>query len=124
MALNLLVVDDDSILCDSIARYASNRAHRVEQASTAVQALISARDRQPDVLITDWDLKAELDGVDVARCVSDIYPEAYIVFITGKSKTQLEIAAKNIDCYSILCKPFSLAELRDLLRQIETELNG
>ena len=62
----VLLVEDERGLSDLIRTHLEADQHTVEQAYNGVQAIVSARQSTPDLMILDWMLPGK-DGLSVCR---------------------------------------------------------
>ncbi len=63
----ILVCDDEKRYRTHLERAISNQGHEVRVAESAEVALEVARDFPPDLLVVDWMLRGELDGLQLAE---------------------------------------------------------
>ncbi|MFT4585113.1 MAG: DNA-binding response OmpR family regulator [Gammaproteobacteria bacterium] len=105
----LLLEDDLSARC-AMRRYLEISGHDVVAVGNPNDALALARTFKPEMLILDWELEAEKDGVDVARDLqSDGAPQ--VIFITGQSLSDLKEAAGELKVAAFFRKPVSLKQI-------------
>jgi two-component system response regulator FlrC len=123
MPLNLLVVEDDSILRSTIVEFAARHCFNVHEESSGEAALRYIDSHAVDVLITDWDLGAGIDGIQVAQHTVAHHPSANAILITAKSVDELRERCDFLSSVTVLHKPFSLRTLRTTLGEIQ-ELAG
>lgn len=81
----------------------------VAVAADGEQALESAREFQPNVIVLDLVLP-KLDGVEVCRQVRT-FSDAYIVMVTIKSKQVDKLVGLSVGADDYLTKPFATEEL-------------
>src|SRR4051812_33549203 len=80
----VLLVDDDKGIRDLVRTFltrATNARVLVASGPQAAMALALTLDRAMDVLISDVDLKAEIDGVQLAVDLAEIMPTAKVVLM-------------------------------------------
>lgn len=70
MAL-VLVVDDEKVLLKVMERLLLAKSYEVLTAMKAQEALDLALKHRPEILITDYNLKDTLDGLDICRFFTD-----------------------------------------------------
>ena len=69
-----------------------------------------------DALVLDWELGAEMDGIDVARELQHAgFPK--LIFITGQSLTDLRRESNDLDVRAYFQKPVSLREIAQTLER-------
>jgi DNA-binding NarL/FixJ family response regulator len=73
------------------------------------------------VLLVDWMLRSEMQGIEVAAALQAAQPELRILLMTGFSTADVVGATTRVDVEGILEKPFALG---DLARAIEGAVAG
>jgi DNA-binding NarL/FixJ family response regulator len=76
----------------------------VAEAETGREAIIQARQHQPDVVVLDIDLGKGLSGFDVAEEIRDVAPQAKILMLTGNPKPQFFQMAIQTGCAGYVLK--------------------
>ena len=64
----IMIVDDDDLLVEGLARYLSAAGHVVEHVADGWQAVDLLREHDPDLLVLDRNMPA-CDGLDVLRAL-------------------------------------------------------
>jgi len=107
----LLIVDDEKHILRSLSRLLRKRDYKVLTASSASEAL-DLLEREPvQVAVLDYWMPG-MDGVSLARRLSDEYPEVVKIMLTGC--IQLEVvkeAVKRGEILRYLVKPWDELEL-------------
>ncbi len=99
----ILVVEDDWLLLDTIARGLEDMGYRVVQAMDAEQALSILRQGcEPDLLFTDIRLPGSMDGWQLAEAACEECPDMPIIYATGYSDVQARTVSGGI----FLHKPY------------------
>ena len=124
MPLNLLVVEDDKILRSTIVEFAVRHHFNVHDEPSGEAALQYLDSHAIDVLITDWDLGAGIDGIQVAQHTINCQPSAKVILITAKSIELLREHCDFLCRVTVLHKPFSLMTLRSTLCEIQESPNN
>ena len=117
----VLVLDDDPVARDIFSRVLRAEGYEVSSAGTAQQAIDMAESFKPQALVSDWMLKEELDGLDVARAIRDRQPELRIFFITGLPADHLRNQLNGLTICKIYEKP---AQFDPLLSDLEAEFGN
>ncbi len=107
----ILVVDDESIVRDSIRKVLQFDGHSVEVATCGEEALALLRNSIFDLVITDYDMP-RMKGEQLAAAVKTLQPDLPVLLVTayGEQLRPSGIPLSAVD--GILAKPFQLEELR------------
>ena len=109
-ALSILIVEDEAAARIATRRFLQYRGFRVDAAGTAVEAIEKARRLHPDVLICDWKLDGQHDGIDVARLLQQ-EQDVDVIFVTAYALNELRRNAPDLRTVGCLRKPISLGTL-------------
>jgi CheY-like chemotaxis protein len=83
-SIRILLVDDDDLLRFALAEILCDAGYEVMETGDPQHALgLPEALGPPDVLITDIDLRSELNGFDLASTAHDIWPDVRIILISG-----------------------------------------
>lgn len=115
--LNILVMEEDEIFADWLARCPALRKQRV----VVVEGL---RDMPPELADDRFDLAfiginhPEVDGLKSLELARETWPDLAIVFMcsTNTREIELEIRRRRVIC--ILGKPFSAKELHAIINHL------
>lgn len=99
-----LVIDDDSIFRDRLARSLERRGWSPHQAGCAKDALELARLQTPDLAIIDLRLAGE-SGLDLLAELREILPDAFVLILTGYGSIATAIQATRLGADHYLGKP-------------------
>ena len=110
--LRVLVVDDEEIVADSLARILNEKGFAAKAAYSGEEALESASTLRPDVLISDV-IMPGISGVELALRISRQFPSCRIVLfsaLTVMSNLINAFGAENSG-FTLLAKPVHPEEL-------------
>ena len=113
----ILIVEDDPITARLLKLLMSNEGHDVKTVATADEAIDAGHDFQPDMIISDWLLQSEKDGIDVARTLHHEFPHVRIIFVTGLPVDQLRKRTRDLPLVEIFEKPLDLDALVETVRR-------
>jgi CheY-like chemotaxis protein len=111
----VLLVDDDELVLNTLARALERDGHLVTRARDARMALAALGEHPCDILLSDWALPG-MDGAALAQQARRMCPAAEIVLMSGRSGLRLELGddqVRSIDRF--VAKPLPLATLRRLV---------
>lgn len=113
----ILVVDDESIVRESIRRVIEFDGHSVDVASGAEEALAMLQRSYFDLVVTDYEMPV-VKGDALAAAIKAIYPSLPVLLITAYGE-QLRSAGKPLTAVdAIVGKPFGLDELRQVINAL------
>lgn len=113
----LLLVEDDLLVRTTVALMLEDDGFRVIEASTADQAVkLVQGGLQVMVIVTDVDLGAGPNGMELADELHRLRPEVGVIFITGRVAS---LAGRGRDLReAVLPKPFESSALSRLVREM------
>jgi len=109
MARILLAEDDDSVRI-FLARGLRKAGHEVCDLPDGAQALAWVSEHPVDLLLADVVMPG-LDGIELARRASVMWPHLRVIFITGFAAVALREAQTLPRETTVLAKPFHLRQL-------------
>jgi signal transduction histidine kinase len=112
--LNILVVDDQPVLCQLMCEYLENDFHSVETAGNGLDALERFRDEKFDLVITDQ-IMAEMNGEQLASEIKQLAPTVPVILVTGFAEDSSVPQNKDGNVDFVLAKPISRSGLRQAL---------
>lgn len=115
--LRILVVDDQTVLCDILHDYLADENYTVEVAYDGREALEKFRGGAFDLVITDKAMP-QMNGDELALNVKKIAPRTLVILLTGYGSDSLEPPA-NIDL--VVDKPVSRDALREAVARVTSE---
>jgi two-component system cell cycle response regulator CpdR len=111
MARILLAEDDDSMRV-FLARALRKAGHEVHDHADGIRALTWVSEHPVDLLLADVVMPG-MDGIELARRASDMWPHLRVIFITGFAAVALRAAQTLPRDTTVLAKPFHLRQLVD-----------
>jgi DNA-binding response OmpR family regulator len=115
--MNLLVVEDEPLLADSMIHYFRNQGYTCSHADKAAKALYLIRGNEYDCIFLDLSLP-DGDGMQIMREIISVQPDAAIIMVTARNAMQDRIDGLNTGADDYISKPFSLAELSARLHAV------
>jgi two-component system OmpR family response regulator len=113
----LLVVEDDPNIVELLSASLRFAGFHVTTATNGGEAVASARDSRPDLVILDIMLP-DLDGFEVIRRMRDGGVRTPVVFLTARDATDDKIRGLTLGGDDYVTKPFSLEELTARIRAV------
>jgi len=117
----ILVIEDEVSYCDSLMLVLSRAGHEVQIVQSSHQGIREGIAHGPDLVITDWMLKSEFHGGQVAEQIRAAHPRVKIIVITG----YLDVARQVEESYrfvsEVIQKPFHTTEILGAAERVLTE---
>ena len=111
--LSILVVEDELNSRYALEIFLRSRGFNVQAVGTANDALEISRSFEPQLLICDWILDGDMDGVQLSEKLRNRFPNLEIFFMTGFPLNQLRERLKGFTVQMLFAKPTSLYELKN-----------
>jgi len=109
--LNVLVVDDEEILCQSVEKILKRKGHKVDAVTSVADALRTLdAGNIYDLIIADL-MMPQAGGLDLLSAVQASWPELPVLIITGFSSIASAIEATKLGAAGYLPKPFTPEEM-------------
>ncbi|MBW8001456.1 MAG: sigma-54-dependent Fis family transcriptional regulator [Planctomycetes bacterium] len=108
---NILVIDDDKIILDSLTEFLSLEGFESTGVQTLKSALAELKDKNYSLVITDVNLP-DGNGLDLLDTIREDYPQTVVIVITGYGTIESAVKAIKRGAYDYLTKPIIDDELR------------
>lgn len=108
---NILVIDDDKIILDSLCEFLSLEGFQTSGAETLKNAMAKLEDEVYNLVITDVNLP-DGDGLELLEIIKREYPQTVVIVITGYGTIESAVKAIKQGAYDYLTKPIIDDELR------------
>ncbi len=124
-----MVVDDETVIADSLALIFSSNGYDVRTAYSAEQALEMLEEWRPNLAIIDVVLPG-MNGIEFAIFLKASYPDVHFLLFSGQPGTggMLEEAKMKGHLFEIMAKPlhptFMLSTVANMLCAPPTNLGG
>ncbi|HYL45789.1 MAG TPA: sigma-54 dependent transcriptional regulator [Candidatus Limnocylindrales bacterium] len=102
---NLLIVDDEAIVRDSLGKWFREEGYDVTVAESAQEALAKMAERHMDLALVDIKMPGT-DGVELQKRMHDIDPELIVIIMTGYASVETAVTALKNGAYDYISKPF------------------
>src|SRR5689334_3788043 len=116
--LNILVVDDEAPLRQTIKRSFTLEGHRVVEVGTGEAAVDRATTDPFDMVLLDVALGPGIDGYEVCRTLRARRNVVPIIMLTARDTEADAVLGLEAGADDYVTKPFGLAELRSRIRAV------
>jgi DNA-binding NtrC family response regulator len=108
---NILVIDDDKIILDSLCEFLSLEGFQTSGAETLKSALAKLEQEHYSLVITDVNLP-DGDGLELLDIIKENHPQTVALVITGYGTIESAVKAIKQGAYDYLTKPIVDDDLR------------
>ncbi|MBE3648325.1 response regulator transcription factor [Paenibacillus polymyxa] len=124
---NVLIIEDDNMLGDTLSLYLTGEGYHVTRVEQATEGIARLDRVQPDIVLLDL-LLPDLDGVNPCPLIRK-HTDVPIIVISTENDISERIRTLTLGADDYICKPFSMQELKArieaLFRRIKiTRLQG
>jgi two-component system cell cycle sensor histidine kinase/response regulator CckA len=120
-AKKLLIIDDEQAISDGIGALLAQDGIHVESIATGVGAEQAINRFRPDIVLLDFGLP-DLDGREVYAIIRKIDPKLPVIFSTGHGDRRILHDGLHDPRTRFLQKPFELADLLEMMVELEPEV--
>jgi DNA-binding NtrC family response regulator len=112
---HILVVDDDSLICQQLERLYTHTGYTVAIASSAEEALERLQRGDIDLMVSDIRLPG-MSGVELTKRMRESSSDVPVIVITGHADIQTAVEALKLGASDYIVKPFSAAAIQESTR--------
>ncbi|MGE5363033.1 MAG: sigma-54-dependent transcriptional regulator [Bacteroidota bacterium] len=116
MTLNVLIVDDDNLICISLKKILQKMGYTVDTCMEGDKVLDKVEEFQPDVILLDIYLTTH-NGLDILRDLQKQYFHIPVIMITGYSDVKIAVTAMKLGAFDFLLKPIDIEQLQIILNR-------
>ena len=117
----VLIVEDESILRESMGTYLEHHGYGTALAESGEEGLRLAEEVGPDVAVVDIRLPG-IDGLEVLRRLRELSPGTEVVIMTAHASVSSAVEAIKRGAFDYLTKPLDLEELRVIVDKATSHL--
>ena len=116
----ILVIDDESVICDACHMVLSEKGHRVDRCMTGTEGLHAIEQGTYDVILLDMKLP-DTDGMEILKTLREKTPGTCVIVMTGYSTMSNAVEAMKLGAADYLCKPFTDDDLIEAVEKTCTK---
>jgi len=125
MDKKILVIDDDTNICEMLKIYMENEGYEVKTANDGAEGVNFFKMYEPDIVLLDIMLPKK-DGWQVCREIREIAPKP-VIMITAKGDVFDKVLGLELGADDFVVKPFDMKELsarvKAVLRRYQAHIN-
>ncbi len=112
MASDILIVDDESDICELVAGLLQDEGYTTRTAGDSDAAIAAIGARRPNLVFLDiWLQGSRLDGLQLLDSIKEQHPELPVVMISGHGNIETAVSAIKRGAYDFIEKPFKADRL-------------
>ncbi len=117
--LNILIVDDDEHISEMFKDILEDRGHNVVTLNEGVRCISNMEHHSYDLIFLDYHI-GDIDGVDLADFIKDIFKSKALIFAFTGDNSQLAINKyKAGGMNGAIIKPIDINLINKIMNQIE-----
>jgi len=102
--INILVVDDEFSVRDSLFKWFREDGYNVDTAENATEALKKIQESKWDLILLDIKMPG-MDGMELQKRIKEIDPNIIIIMITAFASVDTAVQALKVGAYDYVTKP-------------------
>ena len=123
MSLNILILDDETIVGERLKASLEKDGHSLEAHTSPHEAIKSLNENLFDIVVTDIRMD-DIDGIKILEMVKNKSPQTKVIMITGYAT--LEVARESLTkgAFDFIAKPFKIKEIRGAIEKAAQALQA
>nr|WP_319399298.1 sigma-54 dependent transcriptional regulator [uncultured Carboxylicivirga sp.] len=118
----ILVVDDDTFMCNLLETYLTNHGYEVDAEYTAEGANLLLKKKKYDIVVCDFRLP-DSDGLEMLKNIKSKNSETKVIIITAYADVRMAVKLMKLGAYDYVTKPLQQEELLSLVKQVSKKEN-
>jgi DNA-binding NtrC family response regulator len=114
----ILVVDDEEVMCESLAAWLREDGYRVDTAASGHEAVEKTRQCDYAIYFVDLKMPGGMDGIETMMQIRRLRPDASIIIITAYATVDTAITAMKEGAQEYIVKPCNPEEISLLVSRI------
>jgi two-component system nitrogen regulation response regulator NtrX len=107
---NILVVDDESSIRESLSGILRDEGYEVSVATDGVTALKRVEEDPPDLIFLDIVMPG-IDGLETLQKLKERFPEIYVIIVSAYGTIETAVKALKYGAFDFIEKPLSLEKV-------------
>lgn len=110
MKKNILIVDDEPSIRESLKGILRDEGYEVSVASDGLSALKKIEEEPPDLVFLDI-VMPEVDGLEILQKIKEKFPDIYVIIISAYGTIETAVKALKYGAFDFIEKPLSLEKV-------------
>ncbi|MFQ6672420.1 MAG: sigma-54-dependent transcriptional regulator, partial [Candidatus Tectimicrobiota bacterium] len=104
---NILIVDDERSILDSLEGILTDEGYRVLKAEDGAQAMDLIKTAEPDLILLDiW--MPGMDGIETLKAIREFREDIEVIIMSGHGNIESAVKATKLGAFDYIEKPLSL----------------
>ncbi len=117
MKYAVLVVDDDSLVCDVLVETITRAGYECSAACSGEEALAKFKQQPFDIVLTDLKMQ-EMTGLQLLKSIRETSPQTQVIVITAYGTVETAVRAIKMGAYDFLLKPIMPETVKHVLTRV------
>jgi DNA-binding NtrC family response regulator len=113
--IRLLIIDDETVFVEVLAKRLARRGVRVEKAFSGHQGIQLLRHRDFDAVLLDLKM-VDMDGLEVLKVIKIVAPDLPVILLSGHGASEAARTGMAGGAFDFLAKPCDLNRLMEKIR--------
>ncbi len=115
--INILVIDDERIVLDSIAKILKNEPYySLTLCQSPEESKQFIQNNNYQIILTDL-MMPEIDGLEILKIAKERNNQTQVIMITGYATINTALQAMQLGAFDYLSKPFTKDELKRVIQR-------
>ena len=120
--MRVMVVDDSQVIRNQIETILGQGDYEfVGSAQDGLEAVREFQSMEPHIVTMDLTMP-KMDGIETIKRMVKIDPDVRILVISALKDKATAIRALRVGAYGFLAKPFSMADLKEAINELVSDL--
>jgi two-component system, NtrC family, response regulator AtoC len=107
MKAKVLIVDDDTSMCELLAEGLVQHGYEASWYSSPHEALAELSEHRFDVVLTDINMR-DMNGLELCQKATETWPDLPVIVITAFGSMETAVLAIRAGAYDFITKPFDI----------------
>ena len=114
--VNILIVDDELIVRETVRGLLGREGYRVDVAENGTIALTKIKKNLPDLILVDLKLP-DISGLEILHIAKKIDPDICAIMITAHANVETAVKALEEGAYDYITKPFDMERVKLVIKK-------
>lgn len=107
MKSRVLIVDDDTSMCELLAEGLAQHGYDAHWHASAPEALAALAEQPFEIVLTDINMR-DMNGLELCQKATEAYPDLPVIVITAFGSMETAVQAIRAGAYDFITKPFDI----------------